>query len=1311
MTCDVGFQLTETVLEGACCPVFTCVPKFVCTTNDQEYQAGQTWQNNCVDYHCDADSLEIIPAPHPCTTFPPAQCQEGEVSVAQQLPNDPCCKKTVCVCDIRSCSTPPTCPSGYKSVEDIPEGVCCPSVTCVCDSNACSPTTTTCNPGFNLVTTIPDGSCCPVVSCEPMNLYVNNGTSYPPGATWTNNCLDYSYTNQSLVIVPHPCGAQSVTCTQEGQVSVTVPDPSDPCCSNTVCACDISSCSVTSKTCGIGYQPSQTTPEGECCPVFSCEPKNVCVSNGQEYSPGATWETDCGIYSCSNQSVTMVPHSCNSPVAGCTQKGAVSRTIQSASDACCFETVCESHFAECDMTQCSDITTCNQGENIVETVSENECCPTLSCEIVPVVVTPNGDVHQPETTWQENCLIYTYDSKGSLSVVNYTCDLPPDDVECTQKGEVLKPQPLPNDPCCFENVCECDIRTCNSPQITCNLGFEPVETTAADSCCPDVQCQAKHVCVFNGKEYQPDDKWYANCTSYNCDVETLMVNQVPHPCAPSTIVNCMNNGEVLKQQPMSTDPCCTETVCVCDTSTCKIASATCDPHYKLVTTTSEDSCCPIYSCELITTCTYNGIEHEVGFTWQENCYDYTCDPELLQVLTVPHPCAYIPVTCTQKGEVLQNQTLATDPCCTEEVCVCDTRTCGISLCEPGYLQTESFTLGSCCPTIDCECDTSICSPSSNQCNPGERAVEQIFDGCCSTVTCEIIDECTFLNETYQPGETWNDLCFNFTCTNQSLEITLSFVVDIFLFDDMCMMEGEVLITVENPDTPCCPITMCVCDISTCNQTSLICPEGFQPNGTIPEGACCPVFICVPNYVCMSNGTEYLPGEQWTVGCTMHTCKSQELTIESYQCAPPTPIQCNKTDEVVITKPDDANPCCQQYVCECDITQCSAVTKTCDPGYVMVETTSEDSCCPNVTCKPIEDRCIGTNGQMYQPGETWNDLCFNYTCTNQSTVPFISICETPSVVECLMEGQVPITQQDPNNPCCQETVCECDVSTCSVTSMTCGVGSQPESYFPKGACCPVFTCVGPSTPTPTISAGSTTTRVTISAGSSTSGVTTSATVAKSGTTTSGSTPSPPKSAGPTTTSVSTPATVAKSGTTTSGSTPSPPKSAGPSTTSVSTSATVAKSGTTTSGSTPSPPKSAGPTTTSVSTPATVAKSGTTTSGSTPSPPKSGPTTTSVSTPATVAKSGTTTSGSTPSPPKSAGPSTTSVSTSATVAKSGTTTSGSTPSPPKSAGPTTTSVSTPATVAKSGTTTSGSTPSPPKSGNFLSSSDCCSPVLIV
>ncbi|OCT81798.1 hypothetical protein XELAEV_18024306mg [Xenopus laevis] len=131
-----------------------------------------------------------------------------------------------------------------------------------------------------------------------------DGMPREPGDIWDSNCQTCVCDNTTMTVM---CAAKSCilptpeVCSEEGSMSVTMPDPENPCCQTTECRCNISLCTIDHETCKPGYELVTEIVEGKCCPVQHCAPKNVCVYNNTEYQPGSiiSEPTNCETCTCS----------------------------------------------------------------------------------------------------------------------------------------------------------------------------------------------------------------------------------------------------------------------------------------------------------------------------------------------------------------------------------------------------------------------------------------------------------------------------------------------------------------------------------------------------------------------------------------------------------------------------------------------------------------------------------------------------------------------------------------------------------------------------------------------------------------------------------------------------------------------------------------------------------------------------------------------------------------------------------------------------------------------------------------------------
>ncbi|KAL6085445.1 hypothetical protein STEG23_022751, partial [Scotinomys teguina] len=82
-------------------------------------------------------------------------------------------------------------------------------------------------------------------------------------------------------------GENQTTCEEDGTYLVEELNPDDKCCNITSCKCDTKLCKVERPSCLLGFEVKSQHVPGKCCPVYSCEPKGVCVHQNAEYQPGS----------------------------------------------------------------------------------------------------------------------------------------------------------------------------------------------------------------------------------------------------------------------------------------------------------------------------------------------------------------------------------------------------------------------------------------------------------------------------------------------------------------------------------------------------------------------------------------------------------------------------------------------------------------------------------------------------------------------------------------------------------------------------------------------------------------------------------------------------------------------------------------------------------------------------------------------------------------------------------------------------------------------------------------------------------------
>ncbi|KAM6159453.1 mucin-5B [Rhynchocyon petersi] len=201
--------------------------------------------------------------------------------------------------------------------------------------------------------------------------------------------------------------------------------------------------------------------------------------------------------------------------------------------------------------------------------------------------------------------------------------------------------------------------SCPPPQVykpcgpmqpeTCDSRSQNLVTSGlAEGCfCPDGEilfnkyskiCVPECPCVGpDGNPKFPGSKWISNCQACECRENPVAVHCQPVQCEPPTKLPlaCEEPGFVKVTQPQVDNPCCPETFCVCNTTTCPEDPPRCGPGMELVRTDKADSCCPTFSCRPLF-CFFNETFYGVGATIPgiKPCHTCTCSLTGNQTVTV-----------------------------------------------------------------------------------------------------------------------------------------------------------------------------------------------------------------------------------------------------------------------------------------------------------------------------------------------------------------------------------------------------------------------------------------------------------------------------------------------------------------------------------------------------------------------------------------------------------------------------------------------------------------------------------------------------
>ncbi|NXU54485.1 MUC2L protein, partial [Turnix velox] len=125
------------------------------------------------------------------------------------------------------------------------------------------------------------------------------------GEQFTVDCQDCICLEggNGIVCKPHVCADQNKTsCDGEGLYAVDVFNPEDSCCPIVTCKCNTSLCTTVAPKCKLGFEVQSHIPSGQCCPVYQCVPKRVCVHQNAEFLPNSSVFVDkCQNCICTNE--------------------------------------------------------------------------------------------------------------------------------------------------------------------------------------------------------------------------------------------------------------------------------------------------------------------------------------------------------------------------------------------------------------------------------------------------------------------------------------------------------------------------------------------------------------------------------------------------------------------------------------------------------------------------------------------------------------------------------------------------------------------------------------------------------------------------------------------------------------------------------------------------------------------------------------------------------------------------------------------------------------------------------------------------
>ncbi|PNJ16503.1 MUC5B isoform 1 [Pongo abelii] len=265
-----------------------------------------------------------------------------------------------------------------------------------------------------------------------------------PGERWVSNCQSCVCDEGSVSVQckPLPCEAQGQPppCSRPGFVTVTRPQADNPCCPETVCVCNTTTCPQSLPVCPPGQESICTQEEGDCCPTFRCRPQ-LCSYNGTFYGVGATFP---GALPC---------HTCT-----------------------CLSGDTQDPMVQCQEDACNN-TTCPQGFEYKRVAGQ--CCGEC---VQTACLTPNGQPVQLNETWVnsrvDNCTVYLCEAESGVHLLTPQPASCPDVSSC--RGSLRKTG------CCYsceEDSCQVRVNT----TVLWHQGCETeVNITFCEGSCPGV---------------------------------------------------------------------------------------------------------------------------------------------------------------------------------------------------------------------------------------------------------------------------------------------------------------------------------------------------------------------------------------------------------------------------------------------------------------------------------------------------------------------------------------------------------------------------------------------------------------------------------------------------------------------------------------------------------------------------------------------------------------------------------------------------------------------------------------------------------
>ncbi|KAM3850931.1 otogelin [Vipera latastei] len=233
--------------------------------------------------------------------------------------------------------------------------------------------------------------------------------------------------------------------------------------------------------------------------------------------------------------------------------------------------------------------TCAEG-TILHRIHSALCIPEEKCACTDHSGVPHA-VGEIWKTSSSDCCMHKCVDSDTIAAVEYICSVNYD-VRCQRFGEVALIVP-DDQSCCHQKVCTCNQSLCDTLVPECKVLEKLVTYYQENSCCPNYTCECD-------PEKCKSMEQIPHCRSD----QTLVAAHVEGTCCFSYICSCSicsdqipmcQEGERLTVDGNTTDRCCPDYQCVCETFRCP--EFKCMLGMSLIEVWSPEKCCPYHRCE------------------------------------------------------------------------------------------------------------------------------------------------------------------------------------------------------------------------------------------------------------------------------------------------------------------------------------------------------------------------------------------------------------------------------------------------------------------------------------------------------------------------------------------------------------------------------------------------------------------------------------------------------------------------------------------------------------------------------------------